>query len=454
MKFPLSARIAYRYLLSKKRYTAVNYISIVSVCGVAIATMAIVCVLSVFNGFKDVLGGKLDQLSPDIKVMPAKGKVIESVDSIIPIIEQMDGVNVVMPTIEDNALAICNRRQLPIKLKGVDADEFAEITSIKSLVKEDGQYLLRRSSEVDADSTIMLSENVVMTDDLDEEALFAYADELYGDELNALPADEYYALISVGVAVSLKAYPSDLKSLYLFVPRRIGAINMGNPATSFISDSISVSGVFQADQAEFDENLVVVDFDLASKMLQYDNQANSIEIGLLPGVNVDEFREALSELLSDRYVVKDRLEQQEVQFKMINVEKWVTFLLLAFILLITSFNMISSMSMLIVEKKESINILRNLGASRSMIGNVFRWESCYVSVAGALSGILLGLILCLIQQYFGVIKLNGAEGSLIISAYPIKVLFSDLIIVILPIIMVGIMTSTISGRYAKSMLSD
>ena len=449
-KIPLSARIAYRYLMSKKTYSMVNHISIVSICGVAVATMAIVCVLSVFNGFQDVLGGKLDQLSADVKVTSLKGKVIESADSLIDAIESLPEVAMVMPMVEDNALAIYNRRQLPVRIKGVDADKYSSMTAIQSIVKEDGRYAL--VSDI-GEATDAFADSV--TDDvLDENALFAYADELYADELTIEPVVDYQAVISVGVAVSLKAHPDDSKSLGLYVPRRLGMVNMGNPAASFISDSLSIAGVFQADQAQYDENTVIVDIALARRMFQYDAEATSIEINLKPGADLKDFCAALSESLGASYVVQDRHSQQEVHFKMINIEKWVTFLLLAFILLIASFNMISSMSMLIVEKVESIKILHNLGASRAMIGNVFRWESCFVNIVGSLSGIVVGLVLCLLQQHFGLIKLNGEEGSLIISAYPVKVLFTDMVIVLVPIFLIGLLTSMISAHYAKSSLND
>lgn len=428
----------------------VNHISIVSICGVAVATMAIVCVLSVFNGFQEVLGGKLDQLSSDVKVTASEGKTIENGDSLVDALESLSEVAMVMPMVEDNALAIYNRRQLPVKIKGVDAEKFSAMTTIRSLIKEDGQYALVS----DASDAMEMSNAGEAYEMLDENALFAYADELYSDELIEEPMVDYQAVVSVGVAVSLKAHPDVSKSLGLYVPRRIGAVNMSNPAASFISDSLGISGVFQADQADYDENTVIVDIELAKRMFQYDVQATSIEINLKPGVDCDDFCAALAKELGAEYMVQDRKSQQEVHFRMINIEKWVTFLLLAFILLIASFNMISSMSMLIVEKVESVKILHNLGASRAMIGNIFRWESCFVNLIGAISGIIVGLVLCLLQQYFGLIKLNGEEGSLIISAYPVKVLFADIVIVLLPIFFIGLLTSTISAHYAKSSLND
>ena len=465
-KFPLSAQIAYRYLRSKKTYSAVNYISIVSICGVAIATMAIVCVLSVFNGFQDVLGSKLSQLSPDVKVSPAKGKVIDGVDSLVSVVEAMEGVELVMPTIIDNALAIHDRRQLPIRLKGVDADKYAQMSSIESIVKDDGQYLLTSYGDDQAEGVDEhgVSEGVSLADDstgsvsdddiagdasLDDDMLFAYADELYGEELFE-PQEQHHALISVGVAVSLKAHPS--RTLSIFTPSRLGQVNMANPAASFLTDSLSIAGVFQSDHPDYDQDLVIVDMAMAKRLFQYDDQASAIEIKLGEGVDVTSFAQGLSERLGQEYVVEDRLQQEETNFRMINIEKWVTFLLLAFILLIASFNMISSMSMLIVEKIEGVKVLRNLGITESTVGNIFRWESCYVSLVGAVCGIVVGLVLCLLQQEFGLIKLNGAEGGLIIDAYPVKVLLSDIVVVLVPVLLIGWLTATISGYYAKSLL--
>lgn len=444
-KLPLSAQIAYRYLLSKKSYSAVNLISIVSICGVAVATMAIVCVLSVFNGFHDVLGGKLDQLSPDVMIAPAHGKVIENADSIVEYLESRDDVGIAMSSIEDNALAMCNRRQLPVIIKGVDEEKYRQMTSISKLVKDDGRYQL---------SPVASSEELVEEEpvDLDEAMLFADAELLYDDMTVSDTA--YPVLISVGTAVSLKAYPSGKRDFNIFTPRRLAPVNMSNPATSFKQDSLIVSGVFQVDQEEYDKNMVIVDINFAKQMLDYDSQASQIEVMASSGVDASGLADSLRSALGDDYLIKDRLQQQELHFRMINIEKWVTFLLLAFILLIASFNIISTMSMLIVEKRDSILILSRLGASRKLIGKIFAWESCYVGIVGGLSGIALGLILCLLQQYFGLVKLNGDEASLIITSYPVKVLASDLPAVIVPIILISLLTSLISSHYAKSKLDS
>ena len=178
--------------------------------------------LSVFNGFQDVLGGKLDQLSADVKVTSLKGKVIESADSLIDLLESLPEVAMVMPMVEDNALAIYNRRQLPVRIQGVDADKYSSMTAIRDLVKEDGKYALIS----DVDEAIDVFADSVSEEVLDENALFAYADELYADEPITEPMDDYQAIISVGVAVSLKAHPDDSKSLGLYVPRRLGMVNM------------------------------------------------------------------------------------------------------------------------------------------------------------------------------------------------------------------------------------
>ena len=384
MKQDLTAAIAWRYLLSKKSHGAVGTISTVSLCAMAVATAAIVCVLSVFNGFREVIAEKLDTLAPDVMVTPAKGKTFAEAEKLAARVAAMPGVETATPTLSDNALVICNSQEMPVKLKGVVPADYARVTEVRSLVDADlGRYL--------ADTVA--------------------------------PAGTIPATIAIGTASRLRAYPG--AGMLVFAPKRLGRVNLANPVSSFITDSLSVTGIYRSDQQEYDEDGVIVPIAEARKLLQYDTEASAIEIRLRPGQDGARAAAAIGDRLGPAYVVKDRVRQQEMNFRMISIEKWVSFLLLGFILIIASFNLISSLSMLVIEKEKAIGTFSALGLSRRRIGRIFAWESIYVSLAGGLAGIALGLTLCLLQQHFGLITVSGSPETTIVRAYPVKVFRSS-----------------------------
>lgn len=457
MKSPLAAKIAARYLFAKKSYSAINIISVISTCGIAIATMAIICVLSVFNGFHEIIAGKLDRLSPDIEITPASGKTIAEADRLVDSLENFPGIDIAMLSIEDNALAIVGNRQLPVNLKGVEASKFNRITSIENLITPGGYYSLKtdpltdNSSSQHADNSEDFTASTT-TENLDINALFASAEELYYDDIpDELP--EYEALISIGTAMSLSVNPADFRPVHIYAPRRKGKISMSNPAISFRHDSLYISGIYQAEQYELDKNSVIVDIDIARDIFQYTDQAGAIEIKIADDADPAEITHRLQSYLGSDYIVKDRLEQHSVNFRMINIEKWITFMLLAFILLIASFNIISTIYMLILDKTDQITTLHRIGASKATIGKIFCWESILINILGAIGGIIIGITLCLIQQQFGIIKLNDSENNLIISAYPVKVELFDIFMVLIPIAIIGAIAASIASKYAKSRIA-
>ncbi len=405
----LATRIAWRYLWAKKSHSAVSVIAAVSITGVAVATAAIVCVLSVFNGFRDVLTDKLDTLSPDVVVMPASGKVFANADSVADIVRKIDGVAVASPTLTDNALALYDTHEMPVTLKGVIPSEYCKLTSITQILKEGSEYFSPQT---------------------DEEAHSG-------------------AILSIGSAMQLGVHMLGTPML-LFAPRREGRINPANPAASFVQDSVAIIGVFQAQQSQFDNNMVIVPIDVAKELFQYDAEASAVEVAVNRGVNAEEVGERIAKQLGSTVVVKDRLRQQEVNFRMIEIEKWVTFLLLFFILLIASFNLISTLSMLVLEQQSSLQTLRSLGMTRKGIGDIYFYESLFVAAIGGLGGILLGVVLALLQQHFGLIRLNGDPEAMIISSYPVRLLWSDLVIAAIPVIVIGLITGFISSAFARS----
>ena len=397
MHLPL--HIALRYLRSKKSHSAVNIISIVSVCGVIVATAAIVCVLSVFNGFSKLIHSKLSMLDADIAITATLGKTIADADSVAAVARGVAGVEMALPVVEDNALAMFFNYQMPVTLKGVP-NGYDSLTNIRGTII-DGKYLL--------DDGI-----------------------------------SQYSVIAIGPALSLNVRPDYLKMVSLYTPRRRGNINLANPATALRSDSVFVSGVFQIEQNKYDRSTMFVSIEMARRLFDYTTQATAVELRLAPGANEPAVMSALTDALGEQYVVKNRLMQQAEAFRMVNIEKWVTFLLLGFILVIATFNVIGALSLLIIEKTDSIDTFRNLGASNKLISRIFVMEGWVISFTGTVLGIALGLLLCLLQEHFGLIEMQGNAATLIITAYPVAVQWTDVLVVLALSVAVGALTSLVT----------
>lgn len=428
MRYPLAPSIAWRYLFSKKSHSAVTAISVVSLVGVAIATAAIICVLSVYNGFHELLSDKLDRLQPDVVVLPQEGKVIANADSLAEMIAAMKGVETAMPAIMENALAIYDSREMPVMLKGVREKDWQKITSIDSLIVSGTQFAL-------TDSLAEGGQNLYYDPDMQE-----YID-LGGDV-------SYSTAISVGVAMRLGIQGAQ-KKLFLFAPRRIGRVNPANPLSSFLRDSLAISSVWQSQQNDFDKDMVVTDLEVARRLFQYTTEGSRIEVKGKEGINPSALAQDIRNGLGDGWTIKDKFQQNEVNYRMVEIEKWVTFLLLAFILLIASFNIISTLSMLILEKQDSLSTLHSLGMDRKRIGMIFCWESVFVTLLGAFAGVVLGVVLCLLQQHFGLIKLNGDPSTLVISEYPVVLKALDVLMVFIPIGLIGMIAAWLSDSFAR-----
>lgn len=420
MRGSLSASIAWRYLRARKSHGAVSAIAVVSVVGVAVATAAIVCVLSVFNGFRSVLTSKLDLLSADVVVAPREGKSFGGVDSLLSLVRAVPGVEAAMPVVCDNALIVAGGAEMPVVVKGVDAELYRRMTRVDSVLLSDGVFSL--SGE----------ERVVGEDE-------------YGEPLTERRSG---VVVSIGVAARMGLTGEGAGAL-LFAPRRHSRVNMANPLSSFVRDSVTVNAVFQTMQNDYDDNLVFTDMTTASGLLEYDGEATSIEIAAAPGTDPALLAGRIEERLGGSFDVRDRARMQEVSFRMVEIEKWVTFLLLFFILVIASFNIVSTLTMLVIEKEEQISTLRSLGMTRREVGAVFGWESLFVTLTGGVSGMAVGVVLSLLQQHFGFIKLNGDPSGLVVSSYPVEVCPSDLLVVALPVLLIGLLTAWIASRFAE-----
>lgn len=407
--------MALRYLLSKKTHNAVNILSMVSVIGVAIATMAMVIVLSVFNGFTDLSAGKLSLMDPDLLVVPESGKVIRSADSLAHAVSGLRGVDVVAPMLREQALAVTHDGQMPITLQGMTVDA-VKATSLEGIM-------------------------------LDGSPLVGYIDEpslpVYGS-----PA----CVLSVGVAVETGLRGGFDQSLKVYVPRRVGRINTANPMTAFRGDTLVVAGVYRVEQAEYDTDMVILPLETARRLLDYtDGQASALQIFIRPGYDQRQLVDELTDRLGPGFSILDRYRQQQQAFNMIAVEKWVTLLMLAFILVITSFNIISSIYILKVEKQGNMAVLRAMGATTPFIQSVFAWQGRLITLTGGAIGLLLGAALTLAQQWGGFIKLQAGDMSMLsVEAYPVRLDPMDLVVVALIVIVVALVCARISTLSRRS----
>ena len=403
MRFTL--KIASRYLVAKKTHSAVNIISIISMCGVVVTTAALVCVLSVFNGFASLISGKLSMLDPQIAVTATEGKAIAEADSVIARLQAIDGVEIAVPTVEDHCLALFGDYQMPVRVKGVPQG-YDTLTQITPAILE-GEFILDDSVS-------------------------------------------RYGVLSIGTALQLRCRPGFIGQVRLFAPQRRGTVNLANPMGAFRADSVFVAGVYQIEQSDYDRDLIFIPLDMARFLFDYDREATTIEVTLKPGANEQQVMAAIGSQLGSGYEIKNRLMQQAASFRMVNIEKWVTFLLLGFIMVIATFNVISTLSLLIIEKDESIRTFRHLGATDKQITGIFVAEGWLISLTGAVLGVSLGLLLCWLQQTFGLIELQGE--ALIVRAYPVQIQLTDVAIVFALVAAVGLLTSLVTSAIMRRRL--
>ena len=403
----LSSTIAWRYLFSKKSHSAINIISMVSVCGVALTTMALICTLSVYNGFQELIASLYSTLDPDIKIEPIKGKTFDISDTLFTDISKWENIEVWSPVLEENVLLVYRDKQMPALMKGV-SDNFGQLTEIDKILL-DGNFMLR--------------------------------DSIVG-----------YATIGVGIANQLEAGARFVHPLQFYTPKRNVRVNMVNPAASFNEGNLFVAAVFSVNQQEYDDQMVIVPLDFARKILDYTTEVSAIEIKLKPGADISGMISHLKEVLGDSYTVKDHMMQQEDSFRMMQIEKWMTFLILAFILMIATFNVIGSLSMLIIDKKENILTLQSMGADDRLISKIFLTEGCLISAIGAVIGLVLGITLCLLQQHFGLLRLGEGTGAFVVDAYPVELMWVDVIAVMGIVSLLGFLSAWYPVRYMRSKL--
>ncbi len=397
--------ISRRYLFAHKSQNAINIISAISALGVLVATAAIVIVLSVFNGLNGLVASLFGNFDPDIRIEAAEGKSFVVDSAVVAALGSCSGVASWAEVVEDNALVRYGRKQMPASVMGV-ASNYNDVTSIDSIIIEGafrpGQCLI-----------------------------------------GGILADQ------LGVSSSVF-----VPSLVFYAPKRFGKVNMANPQSSFVERVERVGGTFLVQQVDYDANFVLTDIAMARDLLGYaEDEATSVSVRVADGFRSSAVVESLSEALGSSLVVKDKWMQHESFFKMMEVEKLMAFAILLFIALIAAFNIIGSMSMLIFEKKESIETLRAMGADRGFVTRIFLFEGWMLSVGGALLGLVAGILMVLAQERWGIVGFGGSD-SYIIDAYPVELQWADVALVFVAVVLIAALAAwypvrSIVSRYFR-----
>lgn len=406
MNFPFY--IARRYLFSKKSHNAINVISAISVCGVALATLALVCTLSVFNGFQDLVTTFFTAFDSQLKITAVRGKVFDGQDKRVLQLKKMPDVEVYSESLEDNVMVQYQGRQAMAVVKGVE-DNFDQLTPIDSI-------------------------------------LFGRGDLLLHDEVvdYAIPGIQLLSTLGSGIRF--------LDPLEIYAPRRGAKVNMANPSTAFVTGNLFSSGlVFAVNQEKYDASYILTSIDFARRLFQYTTEVSAINLKLKAGADTDAVKKHIQDLLGDDFLVQDRYEQQADTYRIMEIEKLISYLFLTFILMIACFNVIGSLSMLIIDKRDDVVTLRNLGASDRQIVRIFLFEGRMISFFGAFAGVVLGLLLCWLQQEYGLIAL-GSSGSFVVDSYPVSVHASDVLLIFITVLLIGFLSVWYPVRFLSKRL--
>ena len=400
---------ARRYLFSRKRVAAVNIISAISVAGVAFGTAALLCTLSVFSGFHDLIGSLFTAFDPQIEVVPAQGKFATTDDPLLQQMRQLPEVEASSFCLEDNALILFRGRPTVIMVKGVD-DDFERVTGIRSILYGTGSYQLHRAG------------------------------------IN-------YGIPGIGLASTMGGI--DYGTLQICAPRRGERINLANPTESINADDVTSPKVcFDVQQRRYDENYLITSLAFAQGLFEQPGCITGLEVKLKDGASVETVKKQMQQIGGERFKVLNQFEQQQEVFNVMNIEKLVTYVFLTFILLIACFNIIGSVSMLIIDKRADVDTLRHLGASDRLIFRIFLYEGRIIALLGSIIGTILGLTLCWLQQEFGIIKLGGSANSFIIDAYPVSIHLLDVAIVFITVIIVSFASVWYPVKYLSRRFLD
>ena len=407
----LAFNIALRYLFAPKSHSAINTITLVAACGVGIITAAMICVLSVYNGFEGLVSDLTSRFDPDLRIEATVGKGFTEDPQLRALIEDLPEVESVNVTLEETVLLSYSGHQVPAKMKGVE-DTFAEVTQIDSILLGTDGFLLE-----------------------DEVA--------------------HYCILGAGLGSTLGMSRGFVRPLSVYCPRRTGKIDLLNPEESFSEMPLYCSNIFMVQQSQYDDQYFLCSLSTARELLGDSLLTTAYEVKLSDGTDADKVKaKILSSITNNSSLltphsslnpnsslnlrVLTQHEQQADAYRIMQIEKWISYLLVVFILLIASFNIIGALSMLMIDKSSEITTLRNLGASNSLIKNIFTLEGWLISGSGAILGVILGVTLCLIQQHFGIISLGaGVTAQYVVNAYPVHLLWSDVLLTLLSVTLIG-----------------
>lgn len=412
----LALRIALRYLFSRKSHSAINLITLVAACGVGIITAAMICMLSVFNGFEGLVSSLTSRFDPDLRLQPAVGKTFHDNDTLRSLLLSHPDVDAVGVTLEETVLLSYGGHQLPARMKGVDAT-FEQVTCIDSILLGEDGFLLK-------------------------------------DEV----AD--YCILGAGLASVVGINRGFVRPLTVFCPRLVGkgTVDVTHPEDAFSEANLYCSNIFMVQQADYDNQYFLCSLPIARQLLGDSLLTSAYELQLRPGANPNKVKSDLAARLNsspyaegleggNSFSFLSRYEQQADAYRIMQIEKWLTFLLVFFILLIASFNAIGALSMLIIDKEAQISTLRNLGADPSLIRRIFTCEGWLITGIGAVVGLVLGIILCLLQQHFGFITLGGGDTTrYVVAAYPVLLHWSDALLTLLAVATVGLLSTFYTVR--------
>jgi ABC-type lipoprotein release transport system permease subunit len=392
----LAVRIAIRYLFAKKSQNIINVISWISVTGVLTGSLALLVVLSVFNGLHGLIGSLYNSFDPDLKIEAAEGKTINLQAINLEALREIEDVASHTVVLEDHALFRFGKRQVPGRVMGVDS-LFTTVSSIDSIIVE-GKFRTR-----------------------------------YGDQ--------FEGVLGLALADQLAVRLNFVTPLMMYVPQRQGRINLARPDQSFRTEYLQPSGIFMVNQIDYDASYLIADIEQTRRLLEYDHQtATWIGLKIRAGGDMYRVKKQVEQIAGNAYKVRNREEQQETFYKMVKVEKLMAYLILSFILLIALFNVIGTLSMLIFEKRGSISTLRSMGANRTLINRIFLFEGWLISLAGVVTGLLLGAFLIWLQQTFGLIRFQG-EGDFVVEAYPVILQWSDVVSVFFTVSIIGLLAA-------------
>lgn len=397
-------KIAWRYLFAKKQFNAIHIITAISSAAVGVVTAAMICVLSVMNGFGVMVEQLFSQFDPDLRITAKAGKSFSISEEKKHALLELPCVDLLSESISETALVYFEDKQMPVQLMGVDTS-FSALTGIENIIT-DGHY------------------------------------EVYDGAFDR-------AVLGQGLAWKLGIGARFIHGIQVYAPKREGKVNMLRPDANFNQERCFIAGTFAVNQQKYDDNLMLVDIGLTRRLLDYDStEVTALQVDVNEAYSIKQTKREIASVLGDGYVLQDRYEQQEDFFRILRVEKLLTALLLIFILLIATFNGIGSLSMLIIDKQQDIRTLSHLGASDGMIRKVFVLEGWMVNTLGAIGGLIVGLGVCLLQEHFGLLKLgNGTEY--VLNAYPVAVQGWDIAMVCVVVLALGAISSWIPARKVK-----